>query len=234
LGFCKKGENSKNICLIAKQDISGCETLQLRQSQIQTERQSFKKGISLSRMDRCYDKMACKIFRRALNLSPIPYVQRGRMSFLGKGHGMHPAKLALFLLLFLWNSEMAWAQRPNAHPEKQINEVLRTLQLNPEQKLKVQQIRESSRKSMQTLRDDLDKRRQELDAQLDNNGPDEALRQAFQNLQKARAALEKARFERMLAIRSVLSDQQKEAFQNLRQTRRAGHRKHGPVDIRRE
>jgi Spy/CpxP family protein refolding chaperone len=147
---------------------------------------------------------------------------------------MRPVKIALFLLMAFWNSEMALAQRHGQNPEKQIQEVLKTVQLDHEQKVKVRQIRESSRNRLHALRDELDKRRQVLDERLDQNADNEAVRQAFQELQATRAALEKARFERMLAIRGVLSEPQRTAFQNLRQKARAANRTPGPSATRRE
>ncbi len=147
---------------------------------------------------------------------------------------MRPVRITLLMLFALWNSEMALAQRPAQNPEKQIQEVLKTVHLDHEQKVKVRQIRESSRNRLQTLRDEMDRKKQALDDQLDQNAEDEAVRQAFQNLQNTRAALEKARFERMLAIRAVLSDQQRAAFQSLRQKERAANRMQGPNATRRE
>lgn len=146
---------------------------------------------------------------------------------------MRPVKITLLILMTCFTSEMALAQPPARNPERQIHEVLKTVQLDPEQKVKVRQIRESSRNQLQGLRDELDKNRRALDEQLDNNADDAAVRQAFQNLQTARAALEKARFERMLAIRAVLSEQQRSAFQNLRQKTRAA-REPGSSATRRE
>lgn len=140
----------------------------------------------------------------------------------------------LCILAGLWFPAMALAQGPAGHPEKQIQEVLRTVQLNPEQKVKVRQIRESSRKRIHALRDELDICRRELNQQLDSNAEDEAVRQAFQKLQYTKMAMEKARFERMLAIRAVLSEQQKSAFLNLRQKSRSAHRGPGPSATRRE
>ncbi len=147
---------------------------------------------------------------------------------------MRPVRIILLLLFASWNSEMALAQQPAQNPEKQIQEVLKTVQLDHEQKVKVRQIRESSRNQLQTLRDEMEKKKQALDTQLDQNAEDEAVRKAFQNLQNTRAALEKARFERMLAIRAVLSDQQRAAFQSLRQKDRAANRLQGPNATRRE
>jgi Spy/CpxP family protein refolding chaperone len=147
---------------------------------------------------------------------------------------MHPVKITLLMLFTLWNSEMALAQRPAQNPEKQMQQVLKSVQLDSDQKVKVRQIRESSRKQLQALRDELAKKRQALDEQLDSNAEDAAIRQAFQNLQNTRAALEKARFERMLAIRSVLSESQRSAFQQVRQRTRAAHRGPGSSATRRE
>lgn len=146
---------------------------------------------------------------------------------------MRPVKITLLLLMACFTSEVALAQVPARNPERQIHEVLKTVQLDPEQKVKVRQIRESSRNQLQGLRDELDKNRRALDEQLDNNADDAAVRQAFQNLQVARLALEKARFERMLAIRAVLSEQQRSAFQSLRQKTRAA-REPGSSATRRE
>jgi Spy/CpxP family protein refolding chaperone len=146
---------------------------------------------------------------------------------------MRPVKITVLMLMAIFTSEMGLAQPPARNPERQIQEVLKTVQLDPEQKVKVRQIRESSRNRLQGLREELDKSRRALDEQLDNNAGDEAVRQAFQNLQAARVALEKARFERMLAIRAVLSEQQRTAFQSLRQKTRAA-REPGPSATRRE
>jgi Spy/CpxP family protein refolding chaperone len=146
---------------------------------------------------------------------------------------MRPVKITVLMLMAFFTSEMALAQPPARNPERQIQEVLKTVQLDPEQKAKVRQIRESSRNRLQGLREELDKSRRALDEQLDNNADDEAVRQAFHNLQTARAALEKARFERMLAIRAVLSEQQRTALQSLRQKTRAA-REPGPSATRRE
>jgi Spy/CpxP family protein refolding chaperone len=146
---------------------------------------------------------------------------------------MRPVKITVLMLMAFFSSEMALAQPPARNPERQIQEVLKTVQLDPEQKVKVRQIRESSRNRLQGLRDELDKSRRALDEQLDNNADDAAVRQAFQNLQTARQALENARFERMLAIRAVLSEQQRSAFQDLRQKTRAA-REPGPSATRRE
>ncbi|WP_141733044.1 Spy/CpxP family protein refolding chaperone [Oligoflexus tunisiensis] len=142
--------------------------------------------------------------------------------------------IALLLLPCFFHPDMALAQKPAENPERQIQEVLKTVQLNPEQKAKVRQIRESSRNRVKALREELNEQRAELNEQLDANAEDEAVRQAFQKFQNTRMALEKARFERMLAIRAVLSEQQRAAFQSLRQSQRAAARATRPAATRRE
>jgi Spy/CpxP family protein refolding chaperone len=153
-----------------------------------------------------------------------------------KGKTMRIVNIAFLFLGVLWNSQIVLAQPPPMpdNPEQQIQTVIKTIQLNPEQKSRVKAIREASRNRLQSLRDDLDKRRKELNQLLDSDGDDEAVRQAFRKLQSVKTALETARFERMLAIRAVLSDQQKSAFQNLRQKARTTYSTTESPETRRE
>jgi hypothetical protein len=75
---------------------------------------------------------------------------------------MRPVKITVLMLMAFFTSEMALAQPPARNPERQIQEVLKTVQLDPEQKAKVRQIRESSRNRLQGLREELDKSRRAL------------------------------------------------------------------------
>lgn len=130
---------------------------------------------------------------------------------------MRFASRVLIFLSLSWNAPVALAKLDN--PEKQLHEVLKTVPLNADQKGQIRQIKDGGRAHLQALRDEVDQRKRELNQLLDTNGSDGSLHEAFQKLQNAKRSLEAARFERMLSIRSILSEQQKSAFQSLRQSR---------------
>jgi|GEM_PF-5263033 len=109
------------------------------------------------------------------------------------------------------------AQRPPSESvDKPMQEALRVMKLNREQKDKMRAIRQNFQERMKNLKAELDRSRDELDRLLDTGADDEELKKTFNQLQTTRRRLEAERFHKVLAIRSVLNEEQKMTFQSKR------------------
>ncbi|NET34424.1 MAG: Spy/CpxP family protein refolding chaperone [Cyanothece sp. SIO1E1] len=104
---------------------------------------------------------------------------------------------------------------------------LQELDLSPEQSEQIQSIREQARPEKESLREQLREARTQLQSLLSSNATDGQLRQQHQQIQELHQQLSDQRFENMLAIRQILTPEQRtQAAEFISQRRGRGH--HGP------
>ncbi len=121
------------------------------------------------------------------------------------------------LLLILAVPRGYGAERPPSESvDRPMHEALRVMKLNLEQKEKMRAIRQNFQERRRNIKAELDRSREELDRLLDTGADDEQLKKAFDQLQTRRRSLEAERFHKVLAIRSVLNEEQKMIFQSKR------------------
>ena len=105
------------------------------------------------------------------------------------------------------------------------------LDLTTEQSEQIQAIREDSRATMEPLHQQLQQAREQLQSQLASDTPTDQLRRQHQQVQALQQQLGEQRFESMLAIRQVLTSEQRVQMAELAEQHRGqrgrGHRRGG-------
>lgn len=102
------------------------------------------------------------------------------------------------------------------------------LSFTPEQRDKLKKIQEDFHKTLPAKRDAMETAREELQTALKGSASDDEIRKKFQALEAAQSDFAKSRFEKVLAIRGILTPDQrakfKEDFSDKRHEKRG--RKH--------
>lgn len=96
---------------------------------------------------------------------------------------------------------------------------LRELGLTVEQKGKLAELRKSQKSDFGALREKAKVARREFQAKLQGDASDEDLRSAHSALQSVMKELGEARFERILAIRKILTPEQRAKFKKMHEER---------------
>lgn len=94
------------------------------------------------------------------------------------------------------------------------------LDLSPEQSERIQAIREESRQAMEPLREQLRQAREQLQSQIASGDSTDQLRQQHEQVQTLHQQLGDQRFETMLAIRQVLTPEQRAQMAELMEQQR--------------
>lgn len=95
--------------------------------------------------------------------------------------------------------------------------LFRQLDLTEEQRTKLAELRKEKSAKMESLRKQMKAAHEKMKAALEADSSDEALKKAHQEVRDVRAQLEDMRFESMLAIRKVLTPEQRKKFADLKQ-----------------
>jgi Spy/CpxP family protein refolding chaperone len=112
--------------------------------------------------------------------------------------------------------QLAQAKRPY----RQRGQWLNTLNLSPEQKQQIQEISQQYRPQISERRQALQQAQQELRNLMAGNATDVQVREKYGQVQTLRQEVAYLRFESMLAIRKVLTPQQRQQFAQQMNTRR--------------
>jgi Spy/CpxP family protein refolding chaperone len=123
-------------------------------------------------------------------------------------------------------------ERPN-RPNRGKGEWLQQLNLTPEQTRQVQAIRERNQGQMEQARNSLRQARQELNQLMDSNASQRQVQDKFAQVQSLQQQVAKLRFENMMAIREILTPEQRQQMRTLMQERRQrGPGQRGPEQRR--
>jgi len=99
--------------------------------------------------------------------------------------------------------------QPAVPPSSPPTNVLKSLNLSDVQKRQIQAILEKGKESRRASIQELRTRQQELRTMMDRNTPREVLTEKFNQIQNLRRQNEQKRFGQMLAMREVLTPQQR-------------------------
>ena len=97
--------------------------------------------------------------------------------------------------------------------------MMKKLGLSAEQKEKLAELRKSQKGKSKELRESMKAARDKLEKALSTDASDSQLRAAHQEVQSAKSKLGDLRFEKILAIRSVLTPDQRKKFQEMKPKR---------------
>ena len=103
--------------------------------------------------------------------------------------------------------------------------VLRQLNLSDSQLLAMRNVRQKYGQEIELLRQRLKQQRQELEVMLSSNATAEQLRAKYQQTNSLRQQISQLRFERALAMRSILTPDQRAKLAEILQSRRRGRPK---------
>jgi Spy/CpxP family protein refolding chaperone len=108
---------------------------------------------------------------------------------------------------------------PEQDDKKNSPQIYSQLNLSDDQMREIKKLRFQKRQVVKTREDALKSARRAFRQALRNNADDQALKERFQVLQKARAELSEARFQQMLKLRGVLTEEQQAKFQEIKKAR---------------
>lgn len=105
-------------------------------------------------------------------------------------------------------------------PAGGVGNLVKELNLSPDQIQRLQQIRKNSQGKTKERRQALQKARQELNQLLQGNASSDQIRQKRQQVQTLQSEVADSNFENTLAIREILTPEQRVKWQQLLQQRR--------------
>lgn len=97
---------------------------------------------------------------------------------------------------------------------------LEQLNLTPQQQQEIQAIRDRYQTQLQTSRDQMRQNMERMGQMMSGNSSDNDLRNLHNQILQARQQIGQMQFEQMLAIRNVLTEEQRQQFGQLMQQRR--------------
>lgn len=135
----------------------------------------------------------------------------------------------MFLVLFASVSNFVRAETAEDSTESEIGDSqhgqkqgsnrrqkwLEELQLTEEQKTQIKDLREKHEAEMESYKSEIKSAQDEFKSSIQSNATDEVLREKFQNVQTLKSKIGTLRFEQMLQIRSLLTEEQKAKFKGL-------------------
>ncbi len=124
--------------------------------------------------------------------------------------------LSIISLLSLAGAQAGFAKGYRGGPHGHHKHWLKELNLTPEQKAQMKEIRAKYKENLQKLRIEKKDARIMLRAALKTSASESKLKQMFADLQKKKQTFAKARFEKILAIRSILTPEQRQKFNGLK------------------
>lgn len=129
------------------------------------------------------------------------------------------AKQFAYTLILSIISSTAFAKGPGRHRGERgpkMEKMLESLDLNAEQKTKIFELNKSSKDEIKTLKAaNREARKSFEDATKDATKNDEELRKLHDLFVESKSKMMKARFEKMLKIRSVLTEEQRKKFSDF-------------------
>lgn len=92
---------------------------------------------------------------------------------------------------------------------------LQELNLSDEQKVKMKELRSKHHATMQSHKSSMKSAREDFKSAIDRNASDDELSQKFKTLHDLKSKMAELRFEQMLEIRGILTDEQKVNFKGF-------------------
>ncbi len=89
------------------------------------------------------------------------------------------------------------------------------LDLTKEQKSQLKEMREKNREQHRARREAMDAAREEMEQALKSDASDKQLREKFEKLEKLQSEFAKERFDHILAIRAILTPEQRAKFRGM-------------------
>lgn len=111
----------------------------------------------------------------------------------------------------VWNPTLAEARRGRGH-EDMAERLTAELNLTAEQKDKLKVIQEEYQKNLPSKKEAMGAAHEELNKLLQSGATDDEIRKKFQELQLKQSEFAQARFEKVLAIRAILTPEQRQKF----------------------
>ncbi len=141
-------------------------------------------------------------------------------------------RFRLGFLAVLMVAGMAQAQgQPRDFPPPDFGKMpfMEELNLSEAQREKIKALHESNRPQFEKDREAMHQAKTRFDEAMDGDGSPDEIRKRFQALQKARDAMMSFGFEQALAVREILTPEQRKKFQELRRDKFKGrHPPHPP------
>ncbi len=106
--------------------------------------------------------------------------------------------------------------------------IWRKLNLSTEQQKEMRGIRQKYKPQMSSLREQIQSEREKLDTMMKAEESETTLRNQHQKIVQIDQQIHNLRFESMLEMRSVLSSEQRQEFQEMMNERRASHQRRKP------
>lgn len=133
--------------------------------------------------------------------------------------------IPLFLLMGLTCPPAELMAQPLPRPgfqrlEGRKGKLIQELNLSQQQQQQLEAIRQGQQGEVERLRQDAQRLRQEMDQLLSSNAPTDTLRDKFREIQTLKGRMEELRFEQMLAMREVLTLEQRTKLRELMSQRR--------------
>jgi Spy/CpxP family protein refolding chaperone len=115
--------------------------------------------------------------------------------------------ILFFAVAFSWmQGERAWAG-----PEK-YEKLAASLKFTPEQREKLQKIQDEYHKTLPGKHQAMDQARMELETALKSEMSNDEVRKKFAEVEKRQTEFTEARFEKVLAVRALLTAEQRKMF----------------------
>ncbi len=145
-------------------------------------------------------------------------------------------RLSILLGVFALTLTMAvQAQAERGH--RGMGKIMKQLDLSKEQKQQLQSLKENHKSSMQSLRDKKKALKNKLETAFSSQASDGELKAIHQELLNAKNEIGSKRFDKVLAIRAILTPEQRQKFDSIKSDfkkehrgRRKGERKRGKED----
>ncbi|MFN3360657.1 MAG: Spy/CpxP family protein refolding chaperone [Pseudanabaenaceae cyanobacterium] len=122
---------------------------------------------------------------------------------------------ALTMLPLTVSADPSVMERGLPRWEEKRGRLLEELNLTPQQKQQLDTIRQQSQSQLETLRQRKRQLRQEMDQLLSSNASEQQLRAKFQEIQAVKAEMDEIRFNQTLAMRQILTPEQRTRWQEL-------------------
>lgn len=128
----------------------------------------------------------------------------------------------IVLVAFACLSQGAWAR--DAKSQHMGKDIFKEINLTGEQKGKLQALRNADKEQILSLRKQKRELKQKLDTAMASTASKVDLRKIHDEIKATEAKIDQLRFEQILSIRELLSQEQRVKFKELKEARRAKHK----------
>ncbi len=120
-------------------------------------------------------------------------------------------------------SPMAYAKR--GHHKAKHEEIFKQLDLSEKQRTELKALRENNKDNMKSLKEQKKKFRKEMNEAMASDASESQLRTLHNEITRLKNKIKDTRFEKMLSIRKILTQEQRVKFFKLKQEMKKNKRK---------